>query len=206
MSIKRGGTAMAALDNLEKSLNEVFVKNAPFQLPENAKKFIVQYLPYFNLFFGVVSLWAVWNLYNWANTVNKWVDYANELTRTFGGTNYVSSSRFTAALWLSIILLAVQAVLWISAFPGTRDKKKSGWNLLFIALLVNTVYGVIVMFTDYGNFGSLLGAIISTVVGLYFLFQIRGNYSAKGASPTAPISSGDAAKRPAESKKATTKK
>lgn len=200
---------MAALENLEKSLDEMFVKNAPFQLPENAKKFIVQYLPYFNLFFGVVSLWAAWSLYSWANTVNKWVDYANELTRSFGGADYVSSSRFTATLWLSIILLTVQAVLWIGAFPGTRDKKKSGWNLLFIALLVNVVYGVAVMFTDYGNFGSLIGTLISTVVGLYFLFQIRSHYTTATASsvksPTTPKATAATAPKPA-AKKTPTKK
>lgn len=37
---------MAGLDNIEKSLDEALVKNAPFQLPKNFKDWLVKYLPY----------------------------------------------------------------------------------------------------------------------------------------------------------------
>ena len=62
-------------------------------------------------------------------------------------------------------------------FPGTREKKKSGWNLLFYALLINVAYGFVVMFTDYGSVGSFIGSLIGSAIGGYFLFQIRSSYS-----------------------------
>lgn len=87
---------MEALKGLETKLNEVFVKNAPFQLPAAAKKWIAEYLPYINLVLGVISLWAAWSLYQWTTVTNGFVEYANELNRAFGGTAVAPVERLTA--------------------------------------------------------------------------------------------------------------
>ena len=50
---------------------------------------------------------------------------------------------------------------------------------MFFALLVNLVYGVLVIFTDYGGVGSFIGYLIGSVVGLWLLFQIRDKYLSK---------------------------
>ncbi len=68
-------------------------------------------------------------------------------------------------------------MIYIAAFPGTKARKKSGWDLLFYALLINVVYGIVVAFTDYGGFGSLIGSLVGSAIGAYFLFQIRVSYS-----------------------------
>jgi hypothetical protein len=169
---------MSALKSLEKSLDGIFDKNAP-QLPDNAKKIIVQYLPYLNLVFGVLALLAAWGLYDAAHTVNNLVDYANSLSAAYGGEK-IATSHLTFMVWLAIATLAVEAVLYIAAFPGTKARKKSGWDLLFYALLINVVYGIVAAFTDYGGAGRLIGSLIGSAVGTYFLFQIRGSYTAKG--------------------------
>lgn len=166
---------MSFINDAEKSLDDIFVKKAP-KLPESAKKFIVQYLPWINLALGVLTLWAAWGLWNWAHIANAWVDYANTISRVYGTGNVVGD-RLTLGIWLSLIVLAVEAVLYIAAFPGTKAKKKSGWNLLFYALIVNVAYSVVLLFTAYGGFGNLLGGLIGTAIGLYFLFQIRSSYS-----------------------------
>lgn len=167
---------MDALKGLEKTLNEVFVKNAPFQLPANVKKWIVQYLPYINLVLGILSLWTAWALYRWATVTDGLVDYANELSRAFGGDVVAPVERLTLVVWLAIAVLAVEGVIYILAFSPTKERKKSGWDLLFLALLVNVVYGLVVTFTDYGGPSNLISTLISTVIGLYFLFQIREAY------------------------------
>lgn len=167
---------MGSLKSLETKLDDVFVKNAP-ALPDGGKKALVQYLPWINLVLGLLSLLAVYNLWHWAHLANKLVDYANSLSAIYGGPAVVTH-RLTFTVWLSIIVLAVQAVLYIAAFTGLRDKKKSGWNLIFYALLVNAAYGVVVLFTDYGGVGNLIGSLIGTAIGLYFLFQIRASYKA----------------------------
>ena len=167
-----------AVGSLEKTLDEVFNKNAP-DLPTGLKKFIVEYLPYINLVLGVLSLVAAWSLWNAAHTVNSLVDYANTLSATYGGEK-ITTNRMTLTIWLALGVLVVEAILYIAAFSGTKGRQKSGWNLLYYALLINVVYGVIVVFTDYGGFGSLIGSLVGSAIGAYFLFQIRSSYTAAG--------------------------
>jgi len=174
----------SALESLEQSLDEVFNKNAP-QLPAGIKQFIVKYLPYINLVLGILTLVAAWGLWNAAHTVNVLVDYANNLSAAYGGEK-ISTDQLTFTVWLALGVLVVEALLYIAAFPGTKARKKSGWNLLYYALLINVVYGIVVAFTDYGGFGSLIGSLIGSAIGAYFLFQIRGSYS--GASRSAKAS------------------
>jgi hypothetical protein len=176
---------MSALKSLETSLEDIFVKKAP-ALPENAKKSIVEYLPWINLVLGVLSLWAAYTLWHWANYANKLVDYANSLSAAYGGST-VAVDRLTPLVWLSLAVLAVMAAVYILAFPALRARKKSGWDLLFYAALLNVVYGLVSMFTDYGSFSNLLGTVIGSAIGFYFLFQIRGQYlKAPAAKPATP--------------------
>lgn len=162
---------------LEKSLDDLFVKQAP-ALPAGGKKFLVQYLPWINLILGLISLYTAWALWHWAHFANSLVNYANSLSAAYGGP-VVATNRMSVGIWLGVVVLAVEALLYIAAFPGTKARKKSGWNLLYYALLVNIVYGVVVLFTNYGGIGNLIGAIIGSAIGLYFLFQIRSSYATK---------------------------
>lgn len=58
-----------------------------------------------------------------------------------------------------------------------KGSKQSNW-LEYIATssVLNFLYGIFVFFTDYGDFGNIIGAAISTLVGLYILAQIRNLY------------------------------
>jgi hypothetical protein len=179
----KGRLVMSALDSLEKSLEGVF-KSAP-KLPENGKKMIVEWLPWINLIVGAFTLLSVYWLYNWAHAVNSAVDYLNDISRIYGGTG-ISTSRWSVGLWIAVVVLAVEAVLYIMAFPATKARKKSGWDLLFYALLVNVAYGIVLLFTDYGGVGRFIGSIVGSVIGLYFLFQIRDMYLKKSSAPAAP--------------------
>jgi hypothetical protein len=166
---------MSAFTSLEKSLDGIFVKQAP-ALPANGKKALVKYLPWINLVLGVVTLWAAYALWHWAHVANNLVDYANSLSAAYGGPQ-VAVDRMSFGIWLGLIVLAIEGLLYIAAFPATRDRKKSGWDLMFYALLINVVYGVVVLFTSYGGVGSLIGTIIGSGLGLYLLFQIRTSYN-----------------------------
>ena len=173
---------MAAVSSLEKTLEGVF-KGAP-KLPDSGRNALVQWLPWINLVLGVLALWAAYELYHWANIATAYVNYANNLGRIYGYAPVsTSTTRWDLGLWLGLIVLLIEGLLYLAAFPGTRDRKKSGWNLLFYAVLLNAVYGIVILFTDYGGFGSLLSYLITAIVGLYLLFQIRGAYM--GQKPAA---------------------
>jgi hypothetical protein len=62
------------------------------------------------------------------------------------------------------------------AFPATKARTKRGWDLMFYALLVNIVYGVIILFSNYGGVGNFIFSLIGSAIGLWLLFQIRGKY------------------------------
>ncbi len=167
---------MELLKKAEDSLGNVF-KNAP-KLPENAKKTIVDFAPWVTLLLGILMLASAWWLWDWANSTTKLVDYANELSRAFGGKD-VASDRLTVVIWLGLIAQAAQAVLYILAYSGLKARKKGGWNLLFYAALVNIAYGVIILFTDYGTFGNFLASLVGSAIGFYFLYQIRPYYNGR---------------------------
>lgn len=165
---------MSALQPLEDSLNDVFVKQAP-ALPAGGKKWLVTYLPWINLVLGLFTLYGVYLVWHWAHYTNSLINYANSLSSIYGGAT-VSVHRLGLGIWLGLIALAVEAILYIAAFQSTKAHKKAGWDLLFYALLINVVYGVIIMLTAYGSFGNLLSALIGSAIGLYLLFQIRASY------------------------------
>ena len=171
---------MAALDSIERSLEGIFVKSAP-KLPAKGKEMLAEWVPWINLILGIFTLASLYWLWDWSRTVN----YANEIIRAFGGGDVVSD-RLTAGVWLGLVVLAIEAVLYIVAFSPLRARKKAGWNLLFYALIVNLIYGIVVMFTSYGGVGSFIGYLVGTIIGLYFLFQIREKYVGGRAAPVEP--------------------
>lgn len=169
------------MDQLEKSLEGAF-KSAP-KLPANGKKMIVEWLPWINLILGILTLWSAYAIYHWAHLANSLINYANSLSQAYSGTNVIAS-RWSVGIYLSLIVLVVEAALYIMAFPGLKDRKKAGWNFLFYAALVNIVYGVVILFSNYGGAGNFIGSVIGSVIGLYFLFQVRDAYTGKKAVDT----------------------
>lgn len=138
------------------TLDEWLVKKAPFQLPESVKEFIVKFGPWIDLVLLVLALPALLAVIGLSSFM---MPYA-----VIGGVGYSS------LYWVGIAVLVVQLVLQVMALPGLFARKMGGWTLLFYSQLVSIVYSVV----SY----NILGAILSAVIGLYFLFQIREKYTA----------------------------
>lgn len=170
---------MSALESLEDSLGEVFEK-AP-AMPENGKKTLAEWLPWISLVAGVLSVWLAYSLYHIAHNVGRAVDLLNSLAAAYG-TKTVGHMGFT--VWLAIGVLAASGVIYLLAFPGLRDRKKAGWNLMFLAALVNVGYGVVALFTDYDGGSRFVGSLVSSAVAFYLLFQIRSLYKGVSAGTT----------------------
>lgn len=162
---------------LEKKLDEVLGEKAPVQLPKNGREWIVKYSPWISLIIGIFGLLAAVGLWQAAHRVNQLVDFANELSATYG-TQSVATTHLGISFWLSLLLLVLTSVIAIVAFSGLKARKKIGWNLLFYSTLLNFVYGIVSLFYDGGGLSSLIGSLIGTTIGLYFLFQIRSYYKA----------------------------
>jgi len=79
--------------------------------------------------------------------------------------------------WLSLIVVAAEGVILLLAYPGLKKHAKAGWDWLFYAAILNLVYGVFSAFNNYGGAGSLVIQVIVSAIILYFLFQIRDQYT-----------------------------
>lgn len=171
------------LNQLETKLNEVFTKSVP-ALPKNVKELIVQYLPYLSLLGAAISLWSAYNIWHWANQVNKLANWANEFSTSLG-LDTVETTRWSVTLWISLIVLVIMGVLYLAAFSPLKARKKAGWNFLFYALILSVVYSLVGIFVDNygGGFGGFLGSLIGFAIGGYFLFQIREYYLGKKIAP-----------------------
>jgi hypothetical protein len=183
---------MAKTSELETKMSEVFVDKAP-KLPAGGVKAITEWAPWLALIAGVLSLWSAWALWHWAHLASNVLNYAHDLCNSTYGAYAANScaavddaSRLSLWVWLSLIVLAVEGVLYLLAYPGLKARNKQGWNYLFYGALVNVVYAVVSLFTDYNGGSHFIGALIGSVIGFWILFQIRSAYTGKSAAPKAP--------------------
>ena len=63
------------------------------------------------------------------------------------------------------------------AKTGLKARKKAGWNYLYWGALVNVAYALVSLFTLNGASG-FVGALLSSAIGLWLLFQVRSEYKA----------------------------
>jgi hypothetical protein len=127
------------------------VKKAPFQIPDNAKEWIVKFGPWIAVVMLILTLPLI-----------LFVLGLGTMLMPFGGIAYGEGFSFAA------IFLVVNVGLMIAALPGLFARKMSGWNLIFYARIVNIVYSLLV--------GAWVGGLLGGLIGLYILFQIRPLY------------------------------
>lgn len=159
------------MESLEKQLNKMLVENAPVQLPESWRKWLATYAWVFALIglilggISVLLLLPALGIVSTASVVaggGRWVFFA----------------------WLAFLVLLGYVILLAVAMPKLKRMEKSGWNLIFYSALFFLVYDVFNWF-QYPTFGgvfALLWNVAWAVVGLYFIFQVRGYFVAKASA------------------------
>lgn len=165
---------MESLKGLEKQI-EGWFKNAP-PLPRNAKDTLVKILPWLALIFGILQIIVAVTLFQAARTTSVLIDYANELSRTYGGQSVGLSSMDKTIIYLGIIILVVDAVIALMAYPHLVKRARRGWDLLFLGAVINVVYAVVSLFMDGRGIGSFIFSLLWSAIGFYLLFQIKASY------------------------------
>lgn len=141
----------AAPKDLIGFLDFYLVKKAPFQLPEAAKEFIVQWGPWITIVLLVLSLPALLLVLG-----------IGTMLLPFGGYGYARG------FGLSALFLIAQLGLMIAALPGLFARKMSGWKLVFYGELASIVFSILS--------GAIVSGLLGGLIGLYILFQIRPLY------------------------------
>lgn len=167
------------MEKLETQLDDMLVKKAPVQLPENGRRGLVSVLPWLTLIGGVLMLWSAWSLWQLVAWVDSWANLANSFGAAYG---YATPVTVSPLIWVSLVILLVEAVLFFVAFPALRDHKKKGWDILFWVSIVNVAESI-VQAIAYTNFGSLVMSLLGSLIGLYLLFQVRAYYTGEKKMP-----------------------
>lgn len=161
---------------LESQIEGLF-KGAP-KLPEKSKESLVNAWPWIALIFGVLQLFAAWGLYGLTKlVVSPLYDYSRELGRAYG-VDVGLSSTDKMIIYIGLIVLVVDAVILLMAYPKLKTRAKAGWDLLYLGSLINVVYSVVTLFIDGRGMGSFIFSLLGSAVGFYLLFQVKEKYRA----------------------------
>ncbi len=171
---------MELVHKAEKALEGIFKAVPP--LPKDAKKGLASILPWVALIGGVLQLWGAWQLYRWADSWSKVADWANAWARSLGVDSGTSGVTFW--VWISVAVAALTAVLLLAAFPKLQKNLKGGWDLMFLAGLVNLLYGISTLFIEHRGVGNLIGSLIGSAIGFYLLYQVREYFGGKVLTST----------------------
>jgi len=163
---------------LEAALDGVFGEKASFQLPKDIKELLVKIAPWLALLSGIFGIYTAYNMWRVAHFVNEWTDSINRTYGNYGLRAPSSVVDLGLVFYISIATMIVFAILALLAFPGLKAKKKIGWNLMFYSMIASVAYGIVSLFYSGGGVGSLLSAVIGSVIGMYILFQVRSHYKA----------------------------
>jgi hypothetical protein len=132
-------------------LDFYLVKQAPFQIPDGGREWIVKFGPWITVVLLILTLPIL--LFALGLGV-IWIP--------FGGVGYASG------FGVLTLFVLVELGLMIAALPGLFARKMAGWQLLFYSELVNIAYNVLS--------GHVVSALLGGLIGLYILFQVRPLY------------------------------
>ncbi|HRJ06132.1 MAG TPA: hypothetical protein PK096_01015 [Candidatus Saccharibacteria bacterium] len=165
----------ANIAGLEQLLDDTVNKKQPLQLPTNVRKWLADNVWWMSLAGGVLSLWGAWSFWQVGHYLSGVSTYLNELARVSGTTAY--SADLGVMWYVALIGLVIEGILLLLATSKLKQGSKSGWNLLFYTSLVSLAVGLVYLFVPGYGFGGLLGTLVGTAVGWFFLFQIRSRFT-----------------------------
>ena len=132
-------------------LDFYLVKKAPFQLPDGAKEWIVQFGPWITVVLLILTLPLLLVALG-----------LGTLLMPFGGVGYASG------FGILTLVVVVEIGLMIAALPGLFNRKMGGWRLLFYSQLVSLAYSLLSR--------NIVSGLIVGLISLYILFQVRPLY------------------------------
>jgi hypothetical protein len=140
-------------------LEPYFTKKAPVQIPVKAREWIVNYSWIISLVLAVILVPAMLSLltiYGWAGAVA-------------GALGVVVSPLY----WLAGLALVVQFVFLVVSIPGLKKKSYAkGWKIVLYGEIFGFAYSML-----YFTMGNLISGVLSLIIGVYVLFQIKSYYN-----------------------------
>lgn len=170
---------MSSIKKIEDKMAASF-KDLP-HLPESSRKGLADIWPWLALIGGILQLVVAFGLWQLTRVVGAYTDLANSLAAYTGQTVGLTSTD-KMVIYLGIVILLADAVILLMAFPKLQQRLRAGWDLLFLAALVNLAYAVVTIFIDGRGLGSFIMSLVGSAIGFYLLFEVREKFGGKTAT------------------------
>ena len=158
------------LAQFEAWLYDVLVVKAPFQIPKNAKEWIVRYGPWITLIGGILLALTVIPALTAALALSGYA-------ATYGGLYGAAYVGVVGPMfYVALAVLALQLIIMFVSVPMLLKRQRKGWLLVFYSSVISLVYTLFNSFSYGFNFGGLLLGFIGAAIGMYVIFQIRSYY------------------------------
>lgn len=148
---------MNYLNQLAKTLDPYYAKLPA--LPKGVNDFIVSVAPWLALIFGVLGLLSGLAAFGVLTAFSPMAVYAG-----VGG--------YALTGMLAAVVLLVQGIIDLLAFAPLKARKKKGWNLMFLGVVLGLVSSVVTL-----SVSSVVGGVIGALIGYYFLYQVKSYYN-----------------------------
>jgi hypothetical protein len=129
-------------------LDFYLVRKAPFQIPAEGKEWIVKYGPWITLVLLILFL--------------------PRLLLVLGIGTPFAGVPYATGFGLAAVLLIVELGLMVAALSGLFARRMSGWTLLFYSRIVSFVASLLM--------GAIVNGLVSALISMYILFQVRPLY------------------------------
>ena len=147
---------MNSLNQLTKTLDEYYAKLPA--LPKGVNDFIVSVAPWLALIGGVLAILSGIAAFGFLSALSP-----------FAMAVGVGGYAITAII-ASLVLL-VEGVIDLLAFQPLNARKKRGWDLIFLGIILSVLSSVVSL-----HVGSIISGVIGFLIGYYFLYQVKSYY------------------------------
>lgn len=144
---------MAKSKNWQDVMEEWFMKLP--SLPKSWREVLVKISPWVALVFGVLGVLVGLGGLGILSVLSPLMLLGSGLSNTTGSL-------------VSVAISLVGSVLMLVAFPGLKARKMQGWTMLFWSEVAAFVASLVAL--------SIVGGLISAVIGFYLLYQIKSYY------------------------------
>lgn len=164
-------SVLTIVKKIDIHLEKIF-KNVQ-HLSDQNRELIVQSWPTMALVFGAIQAYWAWVLWGFTRYTFPDPEFYNNIYASYPDV-LNGAERF--AFYLGIAILVLEAVILLMAYNGLKARARRGWDLLFVAMLLNTASAVASLFISRRGMASFVFGMLSSVIGFYLLYEIRGKY------------------------------
>lgn len=166
---------MELLHKVEDAMGEWY-KKLSLHLPEKARKWLgdnVWWIVVVGLIASIFLVFSSLQVLFWAESI---VRQTNELAVALGVTS-PASGVYHVAVWISLITFVITIIIEAMSIKPLRLKKRSGWDLLFLAMIVGFVGNLLSGLFNGSIIASIIGVVVGLAIGGFFMFEIRSQFT-----------------------------